>query len=156
MIAEYYHTHVHRYSRSRTTSAGFLSMPSELQKGSRASVASIGFNHTGGARRRIFLRASAGRMLNNELGITSILEEELQVFCVESKLVDRSANLVGKGSIGGSPGPAIAAACVLELQLAAVDEIQRRLIERPVHHIASDFILGVLREVHRSSVAKVG
>src|SRR5689334_19554370 len=130
-----------RNARQRMPSSLGSNNQSGLENGSRVSVASIGFSHTGCVRRRSFLRTSSGRMLNNEFGIASILEEELQVFCVESKLMDRSANLIGKGGIGRSPGPAIASARVLELQLAAVQEMQSGLIKRRIHNIARDLFL---------------
>ena len=70
------------------------------------------------------------------------------MFCVQPELPQRSANAIGRGSISGGTRPAIAAARVLKLQIAAIGEKQAGLVEGRIDDIPSRFFFGEFSEVH--------
>ena len=87
-----------------------------------------------------------------EFHVAPVFEKELKMFGVESKLMDRPANLIGHRGRCRGPRPAIAAARMFELQMAAVTEVQLSLSECRIYRVKYDVCSGVFREIHSASV----
>ena len=90
-----------------------------------------------------------------EFHVAPVFEKELQMFGVESKLMHRPANPIGHRRGRRGPRPTIAAARVLELQMAAVGEVQRSLGNCRIYCVAYDVCSGVLRKIHSASVTEL-
>jgi hypothetical protein len=73
---------------------------------------------------------------SEEFDVTAVLEEQLKVFRIEPKLMERPANLPGGGLVGRRPGPALIPAFVFELKKTAVTEKDCGLVEFRIRDIA--------------------
>ena len=94
--------------------------------------------------------------LFHELRVAPIFEEQLEMFCIKSKLVNGFANFICRGSIGRSARPTVSAAGVFELEVAAIIKMQYAVSESRIDFVSNEFCLGILGEVHDPRLTKLG
>src|SRR5262245_15128081 len=79
---------------------------------------------------------------NEELRVAAILEEELQVFSIQTELRELPANPVCYRLARGCPHPTVTPAGMLELQIAAVFKVKQRLGEAGIYRVSSRLCFG--------------
>ena len=89
-----------------------------------------------------------------ELPIRPVFKEELQMLRIQPELVKGPANLVCGRLIGGRPRPSIAAACVFELQVAAIVKMQPGLIKSRIDFVSGRPLPRIFSKIHKSRVTK--
>jgi hypothetical protein len=73
-----------------------------------------------------------------KLGIAAVYKKELQVFCVETELMQLPANSVCECAIRRGPGPAVLPACMFEFQITAIRKEQSAPVELRIDDIPNN------------------